>query len=577
MVDKVLVREYLSSLKEDGELDKILILLLESMGFQIIRTAKDTKGISQYGSDIIAIGKDKYDKEWLWQIEVKGHSQKDVNVNTFSGSDASFQSFIEALYTPIVIAGNSEINKLPRRFVLAHNGITDAKFQPTFNGIIEKHLPEKDEFEDWNIYKLSDLFSDHLFGSYIFTSNENERLFKRLIIFFTTPEYNFDELHSLFRNLKDQLKSNNKFNDRRKFVNFFATINLIMQMTWHYADEEGNLNPAKYVINYCILNTWAFILEEKKEKRKKFLDQFDSLLKTQFRFLSDYYRKTFEVASSYRGLFNSKEFNFEQIGYSIRCYEYCDYLTYFYQLNNAFIHDNQQVIQSLRAQKDSIRNLVGNNKEGFSKILFDDQLIAFHHFFSFMLSYNSSGDEITNEDAFFLIETLQLVFEQFLFTKKIKGSYIYSSKDLTKLIIREFKKSDDTNYPDKQSIMLPVLIEYLAIFNLEFLIENFKPLLEDISLQLVRPNFNLHPDIEVLMFMKNLDQENFVELIELEKLDARDIIESRRNATRDKYTFRTVKAGYSFLITLAQSFYKNEPYPEEWREWFDRINIRFES
>ncbi|MGR3809255.1 hypothetical protein [Jiulongibacter sp. NS-SX5] len=577
MVDKVLVREYLSSLKEDRELDKIIIPLLESMNYQILRTAKDTKGIPQYGRDIIARGEDSNGIDTLWLIEVKGYNQRDINSKNFASEDGIRESLIESKDALINFVGKEGLKELPRKYILAHNGITDEKFKPVFEGFICNTF-KKGEFEDWDIHILSQLFSEHLFSSYLFANPENEKLFKRLLVFLDTPEYDFRELYHLYDNLKEQFRKNKKYRNTRKFLNFFSTVNLIMQMTWHYSEEEKDLNPAKHVIDFLILNTWALILEERKEKNKKFLTQFNRLLENQFKFLSAYYRKTIEVATSPRGLFNSKEFIFEQIGYSIRSYDYVDFLTYFYQLNNGFLGDNEATL-NLRKQKDSIKKLIQNNKEGFHQIVFDRQIIPLHHIFSFfLLSYNNTGDDdISKDDLLFLMELLVQIFDQFFIRKQVKGGFIYSSHDLTKLIEKEYKQTKIDNYPDKQSLMLPILLEYLAIFDMHYTLKDLDNLLDGIDLQVVRPNFKKYPDLEVLMFKKNLEMENFIEIIQLNGYDSREIINSRRNATRDNYTFRTAQAGYQFLITLAQSFYKNEPYPEEWREWFDRINIQYDD
>ena len=46
--NSIIVREYLSSLKEDTELDYLFPILLNIMGFRIVQTAKESKGQSQY-------------------------------------------------------------------------------------------------------------------------------------------------------------------------------------------------------------------------------------------------------------------------------------------------------------------------------------------------------------------------------------------------------------------------------------------------------------------------------------------------------------------------------------------------
>jgi hypothetical protein len=82
--NSIIVREYLASLKEDSELDYLFPILLNLMGFRIIQTAKESKGQSQYGKDIIAIGKDKNGIKHKWYFELKGYSDKDITITNFS-------------------------------------------------------------------------------------------------------------------------------------------------------------------------------------------------------------------------------------------------------------------------------------------------------------------------------------------------------------------------------------------------------------------------------------------------------------------------------------------------------------
>ena len=66
----IIIQEYLSSLKEDNELDFLFPLLLDNMGFKVISTPKNSKGQSQYGKDIVAIGIDENGKKWKWYLGV---------------------------------------------------------------------------------------------------------------------------------------------------------------------------------------------------------------------------------------------------------------------------------------------------------------------------------------------------------------------------------------------------------------------------------------------------------------------------------------------------------------------------
>ena len=96
MVEKVFVREYLESLKEDAELDYIFVFLLEAMGFKIVRTTKGSRGQSQYGKDIVAVKNDEKGITHKWFFELKGYDDRDIDQRTYMKPDGIRDSLIEA-------------------------------------------------------------------------------------------------------------------------------------------------------------------------------------------------------------------------------------------------------------------------------------------------------------------------------------------------------------------------------------------------------------------------------------------------------------------------------------------------
>ena len=112
-----LTSEYLALLKEDGELDTLLIDILNSKGITPI--SKPQKG-RQYGVDIAAIGKDKDGVEKLFLITVK---QGDIKRSTWdSGQNSVRQSLNEIRETYINTSLTTRQKKLPKIIILATNG-----------------------------------------------------------------------------------------------------------------------------------------------------------------------------------------------------------------------------------------------------------------------------------------------------------------------------------------------------------------------------------------------------------------------------------------------------------------------
>lgn len=117
-MNKRVIRDYLESLKEDNELDYIFPMLLQSMGYRIISTPKNSKGQSQYGKDIVAVGLDESGCKCKWYFELKGEAAKDINDSTFSVKDGVRDSILAAKYAAYRDSSIPGFNKLPKKMYL---------------------------------------------------------------------------------------------------------------------------------------------------------------------------------------------------------------------------------------------------------------------------------------------------------------------------------------------------------------------------------------------------------------------------------------------------------------------------
>lgn len=559
MVEKILVREYLSSLKEDGELDYIFIFLLESMGFKIITTPKHSKGQSQYGKDVVAIGEVEGIK-YCWNFELKGFSDKDVDSTTFNKNDGIRMSLLEIKDVAYENKSIPKFDQLPIKVVLVHNGIVKENIKPQFNGFIKSNFAT-DEFEDWDIYRLTDLFYEHLFCEYLLSNDNNSFSFKRLLMFLDVPDYDFEDLKVLTSNIIQEYER--KPNDRQH-RKLFSTLNLLMMILWNYSSQKNNLNPAKYCIDYLVLNIWSFLLTKKIEKSKKLRMSFDSLLETQMRCYKEYLDKTWEVASFNNGLFMSQGAGFEGIGYPLRSFDYMDYLIYFYELTNAFVHDENMVISLERNQKESLKLLITNNRDALCKPILDNHFIPIFHLTDFFLN---SVDR-TQDDLNFIGKYIIDCIEWICLRKKVKGIFPYHGYNLEHLITLEATGQKDTNYPDNSSLLIPFLLELLAVFSMDKVFDDYGEFFKkNISLQTAIPNFEEYPDFENRFFKEQLHNEYNIEFIVNLPKTMNEFKEKLIAKKGEKLLFKTETLGYGFLLILARSFYKNEPFPDDWRRW----------
>nr|WP_319997626.1 hypothetical protein [uncultured Draconibacterium sp.] len=557
--NNTIVQEYLSSLKEDKELDYLFPILLNVMGFRIIQTAKESKGQSQYGKDIIAVGKDEYGVKYRWYFELKGYEDRDITDKNYSIPDGIRESIIEAKDTAFNDSSIPEFNNLPVKIVVVHNGVLKTNIRPTFEGFISREF-EQGQFERWDIYYLTDLFSKYLFSEYLLADSESNRLFKRTLAFLDAPDNDYVDLKQLIE-LQFEKISTIKGRSLKKL---FATLNLLASIIYHYSIENKNLIAAKECSDFIVLRTWAWILQNRLENKEGILKEFRKLLGIQYQVLTSYFKKTFPIASIENGLYAENGAFFETIGYPLRCFEYLSDLIYYCQLRNycpSFTNKSIHVKKLRNLQKDKIIELIENNS-GFFRPLIDNHSITILLLFLFFTEKSDLRQKDVNFIASYIFGTINgLLIIKLQRNRLPEGN---NRLDLLSEFVSSNTKPDE--YTDESSMLIATLFEILVLFDAKDTFENFKNHLDKkLSLQIAYPYFD-ELDIEQLMFEKHMDTEYYIESEFSLPENFEDFKKKVKEKEIYKIDYRTDNAGFPFLRTLAHKYFKNEIFPNEWRD-----------
>lgn len=561
--NNIIVREYLASLKEDNELDYLFPILLNLMGFRIIQTAKESKGQSQYGKDIIAIGNDNKGVKHKWYFELKGFSDRDITQANYSKPDGIRESIIEAKDTVFKDSTITGFNELPTKIVVVHNGVLKTNIRDTFEGLISREFKEG-EFERWDIYHLTDIFSEHLFNEYLLSDDASNRLLKKTLAFLDSPDNEYKEFKELVDIQFDKIINIKS----RAFAKLFATLNLLNSLIFHYSKENNYLVPAKECSKYLILKTWHWILINNLQSKPPIIAEFNKLLKGQLHIYDKYFQKTFSIAKIENGLFYENGAFYEKIGYPLRCFEYLDDVIYYCRLRDTVIKTKKPVLLKNR-QKDLIIELIENNN-GFARPIFDNHSIPIIQ----LLLFFSDNKSLRKKDVEFLGNFFQDIISN-LKIEKIRHNRLPELHNRIDAII-EFMAIGEKpeEYCDTSSILLAVLLEVTVIFNAEFLFKEILSFIDDkLSLQIVSID-NTKYKVEQLLFEKHLHNEYYVDCIERVQ-DGLKLLKSEANFTEFKKSimekkesakpYVTDELGLACIRYLAHSYFRNEILPEEWR------------
>lgn len=566
----IIVREYLESLKEDTELDYLFPIMLNLMGFRIIGTAKEAKGQSQYGKDIIAVGKDENGIKHRYYFELKGYDAKDISDTNYSIKDGVRESIIEAKDTAFNDSSIPEFNSLPIKIVFVHNGVIKTNIRPTFDGFILREFPQGG-FERWDIYKLTDLFSQFLFSEYLLTDEESLRHFKRTIVLLDAPNYDYVD----FKLLVDaQIEKVVKIRGRA-LKKFFSTLKLLSVIVLHYSRENDNLRPARECLTYLVLKVWNWVLKNKLEEKKAVTKEFQKLLSIHFEMLNEYYEKTIPVAIGKDGLYFDGAGPFEEIGYPLRSFEYLNYLIYLFYVRKSwpkFKTDVPALKNEVfgKIQKNILFQLIDNN-DGCSRPLLDNHSIAILNVFLYLLN----DKNITQQDVNFVGgDYLVRILNNIMVVKSMAKRFpeLYSNAN----VLAEFSSTGvkPQNYEDRSSLLITILFEFIAFFSMESIYTNFRKGIDKmVDLQVAYPRWDDY-NIEEILFEKHLYNEYYVgeHSIALPE-DFKEFQKIVKSKFETKHQYRTDKAGFSFLRILAHIYFKNEFFPDEWRSLFEKMEF----
>ena len=260
---KVLISQYIKTLKERNELDRLIPNLLVSMGIVPLFTTQT--GTRQYGVDIAAIGKDPEDgikKIFLFVIKQKdlGRVEWDSGINSIRPSlNEVFDVYIKNHLLP-------EHKKLPKKIILSTSGDMKEELSQSWSGYIDDH--KSYEFDFWGADKLATLIEKNMLNENIFSDDDKNDLRKALSLICENDYSKEDFYRLLLRTLQLDIKgkktSEMKNSELEKSI---RTCYLATNILAYWAIQDGNTKQALYVSERCLLWVWHRINLEKKPQK----------------------------------------------------------------------------------------------------------------------------------------------------------------------------------------------------------------------------------------------------------------------------------------------------------------------
>jgi hypothetical protein len=245
---KLIIKQYLSSLKERDELDAILPDLLSQMGLNVI--SRPQRGTRQSGVDVAAIGKidSVEEKVYLFSIKSGDLTRKMWNGDAIQSLRPSLDEILDA-YIPTRLPEEHKDKKIV--VCICIGGDIQEQVRTDVEGYFKKNKSKNLTFEGWNGDKLANLISDNFLKEDLLPQNARVQLRKSLALL-DEPDASFKHFSVLVRTL---LQEANLASDE-KVCMIIRQLNICLWILFAWAREIGNLESAYLSSELAALCAW---------------------------------------------------------------------------------------------------------------------------------------------------------------------------------------------------------------------------------------------------------------------------------------------------------------------------------
>ncbi|EHD2252475.1 hypothetical protein [Vibrio vulnificus] len=266
---KLILKQYLASLKERKELDAVLPDLLSSMGMNVF--ISPTRGVKEYGVDIAAVGHVKAEEEKVYLFSVKsGNLTRDTwNGNTDQALRPSLDE-IQDSFIPSRLPPEHRDKKIV--ICLCFGGDVNSGIRQEVSGYEKRNTRDNISFEEWNGDKLSEFIQKYLLKEKLLPSS-CQALLRKSLALLEEPESS----NKHFSQLVDEVLSN--ATDSDSIASAITRVNVCLWVLYSWCRDGGNLESAYLSSELALLLAWNKV-KDHYTGRNKSSKSFDSILDT---------------------------------------------------------------------------------------------------------------------------------------------------------------------------------------------------------------------------------------------------------------------------------------------------------
>lgn len=250
---KLILREYLGSLRERGELDVILPDLLSQMGLNVF--SRPSRGTRQYGVDVGAVGSLDGGPEIVHLFSIKAG---DLTRTAWDGDGVqalrpSLNEIID-VYIPTHLPVEHRGKDI--RVGIVVGGDVREEVRLDVESYCSNQTTEHLDFAQWNGDKLAELIQTHFLREELLPSGARSRLRKSLALF-DVPDASYGQFAALIRSLAKVAEA-----DESMRTTVLRQMALCLWILFAWAREDGNMESAYLSAELTLLVGWTIFSQE---------------------------------------------------------------------------------------------------------------------------------------------------------------------------------------------------------------------------------------------------------------------------------------------------------------------------
>ena len=255
---KLIIKEYLSSLRERGELDAILPDLLSQMGLNVY--SRPGRGTRQDGVDVRAVGSLNRGPEKVYLFTIKpGDLTRSAWDTEVQSARQSLNEILDA-YIPTRLPNEHRGKDIV--ICICCGGDILEPVRPALEGFIQQNTKGKISFEEWNGDKLASLIQSTFLREDLLPTGARSHLRKSLAMI-DEPETSYAHFAALIRSLSvaDAMSDTER-------VTAIRQMSICLWILFSWTREAGNMEAAYVSSELALLHAWSIARLYAGQKKK---------------------------------------------------------------------------------------------------------------------------------------------------------------------------------------------------------------------------------------------------------------------------------------------------------------------